>query len=77
MGHYAENKTKSLRIFHNAPQSSTEEGDDDTSHIQPSCPKSDEIRRALEVLREYMLFSGNGEYIQRCVNQISTSSSQS
>ena len=25
----------------------TEEGDDDTSCIQPSCPNSDEIRRAL------------------------------
>ena len=41
----------------------TEEGDDDTSYVQPSCPKSDEIRRALEVLREYMLFSENGECI--------------
>ena len=48
----------------------TEEGDDDTSYIQPSCPKSDEIRRALEVLREYMLFSENGECIHQCVNQI-------
>ena len=46
----------------------TEEGDDDTSYIQPSCPKSDEIRRALEVLREYMLFSENGECIHQCVN---------
>ena len=50
----------------------TEEGDDDTSCIQPSCPKSDEIRRALEVLREYMLFSENGECIHQCVNQINT-----
>ena len=48
----------------------TEEGDDDTSYIQPSCPKSDEIRRALEVLREYMLFSENSECIHECVNQI-------
>ena len=46
----------------------TEEGGDDTSYIQPSCPKSDEIRRALEVLREYMLFSENGECIHQCVN---------
>ena len=45
----------------------TEEGDDD-----PSCPKSDEIRRALEVLREYMLFTENGECIHQCVNQINT-----
>ena len=50
----------------------TEEGDDDTSYIQPSCPKSDEIRRALEVLREYMLFSENGECIHQCFNQINT-----
>ena len=50
----------------------TEEGDDDTSYIQPSCPKSDQIRRALEVLREYMLFSENGEFIHQCVNQIYT-----
>ena len=48
----------------------TEEGNDDTSYIQPSCPKSDEIRRALEVLREYMLFSENGECIHQCVSQI-------
>ena len=50
----------------------TEESDDDTSYIQPSCPKSDEIRRALEVLRENMLFSENGECIHQCVNQINT-----
>ena len=50
----------------------TEEGDDDTSYIQPSCPKTDEIRRALEVLREYMIFSENGECRHQCVNQINT-----
>ena len=50
----------------------TEEGENDTSYIQPSCPKPDEIRRALEVLREYMLFSENGECIHQCVNQINT-----
>ena len=50
----------------------TEEGDDDTSYIQPSCPKSDKIRCALEVLREYMLFSENSECIHQCVNQINT-----
>ena len=50
----------------------TEEGDDDTSYIQPSCPKSDEFRGALEVLHEDMLFSENGECIHQCVNQIST-----
>ena len=50
----------------------TKEGEDDTSYIQPSCPKFDEIRRALEVLREYMLFSENGECIHQCVNQINT-----
>ena len=50
----------------------TEEGYDDTSYIKPSCPKSDEIRRALKVLREYMLFSENGECIHQCVNQINT-----
>ena len=49
-----------------------EAGDNDTSYIQPSCPKSDEIRRALEVLREYMLFSENGECIHQCVSQINT-----
>ena len=45
----------------------TEERDDDTSYIQPSCPKSDEIRRALEVLPEYMLFTENGE----CITNVS------
>ena len=49
-----------------------EEGDNDTSYIQPSCPKSDAIRRALEVLREYMLFSENDECIDQCVSQINT-----
>ena len=50
----------------------TEEDNSDTSYIQPSCPKSDEICQAVEVLREYMLFSENGECIHQCVNQINT-----
>ena len=50
----------------------TEEDDNDASYIQPSCSKSDEIRRAMEILREYMLFSENGECIHQCVNQINT-----
>ena len=29
------------------------------------------MRQALDVLREYMLFSDNGEFIHKCLNEIS------
>ena len=54
-----------MKLFNMVAQDdhASEEGEDNTSYTQTSCPKSDEIRRPLEVLREYMLFSENAECI--------------
>ena len=38
--------------------------------IEPTCPQSGIVRQALEVLRNYMIFSDNGECIHKCINQI-------
>ena len=35
------------------------------------CPQSRDVRQVLDVLREYMLFSDNGEFIHKCLNEIS------
>ena len=37
---------------------------DDTDNVsnEPICPQSSDVRQALDVLREYMLFSDNGEF---------------
>ena len=42
---------------------------DDTDGVsnEPICPKSSDVREALDVLREYMLFSDNGEFIHKSV----------
>ena len=42
------------------------ETEDDTNYVsnKPICPKSRDVRQALDVLPEYMLFSHNGEFIQ-------------
>ena len=49
------------------------ETEDDTDGVsnKPICPQSSEVRQALDVLREYMLFSDNGEFIHKCLNEIS------
>ena len=48
----------------------TEEKTDYVSN-EPICPQSSDMRQALDVLREYMLFSDNGEFIHKCLNEIS------
>ena len=48
----------------------TEDDTDDVSN-EPICPQSSDVRQALEVLREYMLFSDNGKFINKCLNEIS------
>ena len=50
--------------------SETEDDADGVSN-EPICPQSSDVRQALDVLREYMLFSDNGEFIHKCLNEIS------
>ena len=50
--------------------SETEDDTDDVSN-EPICTQSSDVRQALDVLREYMLFSDNGEIIHKCLNEIS------
>ena len=50
--------------------SETEDDTDDVSN-KPICPQSSDVRQALDVLREYILFSHNGEFIHKCLNDIS------
>ena len=49
------------------------ETEDDTAGVsnEPICLQSVDMRQALDVLREYMLFSDNGEFIHKCLNKIS------
>ena len=49
------------------------ETEDDTNGVsnEPIRPQSSDVRQALDVLREYMLFSDNGEFIHKCLNKIS------
>ena len=49
------------------------ETEDDTDGLsnEPICPQFSDVRQALDVLREYMLFSDNGEFIHKCLNKIS------
>ena len=47
------------------------EGDTDDVSNEPICPESSDVRQALDVLREYILFSDNGEFIHKCFNEIS------
>ena len=50
--------------------SETEDDTDDVSN-EPLCQQFSAVRQALDVLREYMLFSDNGEFIHKCLNEIS------
>ena len=45
------------------------ENEDDTNDVsnEPICPQYSDVRQALDVLREYMLFSDNGEFIHKCL----------
>ena len=49
------------------------ETEDDTDGVsnEPTCPQSSDVRQTLDVLREHMLFSDNGEFIHKCLNEIS------
>ena len=49
------------------------ETEDDTDYVsnEPIFPQSSDARQALDVLREYMLFSDNGEFVHKCLNEIS------
>ena len=49
------------------------ETEDDTDGVsnEPICLQSSDVRQALDVLREYMLFRDNGEFIHKCLNKIS------
>ena len=48
----------------------TDDGTDDVSN-EPLCPQSSDVHQALNVLREQMLFSDNGKFIHKCLNEIS------
>ena len=50
------------------------ENEDDTNDVsnEPICPQYSDVRQALDVLREYMLFSDKGEFIHRCLNEITS-----
>ena len=50
--------------------SETAEDTDDVSN-QPVCLQSSDVRQALDVLRECMLFSENREFTHKCLNEIS------
>ena len=49
------------------------ETEDDTDVVsnEPICPQSSDVGQALDILREYMLFSDNREFIHNCLNEIS------
>ena len=48
-------------------------GDDDDALLNPVCPKVSDIRKALQVLHDYMPFSLSGEDIQQKLNALSIS----
>ena len=50
--------------------SETEDDIDDDSN-EPICPQSSDVHQALDAFREYMLLSYNGEFIHKCLNEIS------
>ena len=48
------------------------ETEDDTDGVsnEPICPRSSDVRQVLDVFREYMLFSDNREFIDKCLNKV-------
>ena len=48
------------------------ETEDDTDDVckEPTCPQSSDVHQALDVLRQNMLFSDNGEFIHKFLNEI-------
>ena len=49
--------------------SKTEDDTDGVSN-EPICSQFSGVRQALDVLREYMLFNDNGEFIHKCLKEI-------
>ena len=49
------------------------ETEDDTVDVsnESICPQSSNVPHALDVLWGYMSFTGNGEFIHKCLNEIS------
>ena len=49
------------------------ETEDDTYDVsnEPTCPQSGDVRQVLDVLREYMLFRDNDEFVHKSLNEIS------
>ena len=47
--------------------SETDDDRDDVS-TEAICPQPSDVPQALDVLREYMLFSDNGQFIHKCLN---------
>ena len=60
-------------ILCNVSDEEGSETEDDTDGVsnEPICPQSSDVPQALDVLREYTLFSDNGECIHKCLNEIS------
>ena len=60
-------------ILYNIYDEEGSETKDDTDGVsnEPICPQSGDVRQSLDVLREYMLFSDNGEFVHNCLNEIS------
>ena len=56
----------------NKEDSETEDDSDYVSN-EPICPQSSDVRQAVDVLREYILFSDNGLFIHKCLNKVSVS----
>ena len=52
-------------------EGSETKGDTDGFSNKPICPQSKDVCQALDVLGEYMLFSDNGAFIHKCLNEIS------
>ena len=52
-------------------EGSETEDDRDGVSKEPICPQSSDVGQALDVLREYMLFSDSGDFIHKCLNEIS------
>ena len=52
-------------------EGSETKGDTDYVSNELICPQSSDVCQALDALREYLLFSDNGEFIHKFLNEIS------
>ena len=60
-------------ILHDVLDEEGSETEDDTDDVsnEPIYPQSSNVRQVLDVLREYMLFIDNAEFIHKCLNETS------